>query len=441
MNGIYGLKSASIRIRDAVLKAVDPGAALRKALSLHGGLLRVAGRDIEVKGRLVLASAGKAALPMTEAALKVLGGDVLGLAVIPHGYGGGKAYTRTGIEILSARHPVPDQGSVRAAARLIELFGGLGEKDVCIFLLSGGGSSLLCLPQPPLGLEDKIRTTDLLLKSGADIRQINTVRKHMSGIKGGRLAERNRGAVVSLIVSDVAGDDASAIASGPTLADPTTFRDAETALRRSGIWNQVPEAVRTHMENGVRGRIPETPKSLPARHSAQIICSNAAALRAASAEAASCGFAPLILARQLSGEAREAGAMLAAHAIKAEVDARRTGRPTCIIAGGETTVTVKGTGWGGRNQEIALAAALALEGRVNILLASFATDGIDGVTEAAGAWSSGETAAAIRSRGIDPERSLSANDSYTALLAAGELIVTGPTHTNVNDVCIILIDA
>ncbi len=425
------LKNASDRIRAACLKAADPGDSVRRALEDLCPRL-------ETGGRLIMAAAGKASRQMAEAALERLGTAVADVLIVaPHGYDLGRLESRPGARVIASRHPVPDRDSVRAAQAMRGLFNAMEDRDVCLFLLSGGGSSLLCLPQPPLTLEDKIRTTDLLLKSGADIRRINAVRKHLSGIKGGRLVEGTRGTVLSLIVSDVVGDDASFVASGPSLADPSTFADAEAALRGSGIRDLVPIAVRDHIEKGIAGIIPETPKAIPARHEARVICSNSAALAAASREAQALGFQTLLIAEPVCGEAREAGRMLAQRAREA---AARTAGPLCIIAGGETTVTVRGKGRGGRNQEAALSAAVVLDGVEGVLFSSFATDGIDGVTEAAGACASGATAGRLRELGMDPEDFLSRNDSNAALMEAGELIITGPTHTNVNDVCIVLIE-
>jgi glycerate 2-kinase len=438
--GTEGLKEVSLRILRACIQAADPASSVKNAITMRAGALVVGERRIELNGRVVLAAVGKASVRMAEAALENLGKCVTeGLIVVPHGYTCTLSRSYQNVRIEEARHPVPDEDSVRAAMDMLALFRCLGERDVCIFLLSGGGSSLLCLPQGPLGLEEKTRTTELLLRSGIDIRSINTVRKHLSGIKGGRLAAAARGTVVSLIVSDVVGDDASSIASGPTLPDPSTFAEAESVLRGCSAWDHAPAAVRKHIVDGKAGRIPETPKSLPDRHVARIISSNSAALQAAVREAEACGFAPHILTDGLSGEAREAGRMMAAAALRAGT-AFPVKPPACIIAGGETTVTVRGRGRGGRNQEIALSAAAALDGAARILLTSFATDGIDGVTGAAGAHATGETAGRIRDLGMDPLKALEDNDSNAVLSAAGELIITGPTNTNVNDICFVLVD-
>ena len=434
-----GLREAAVRIQRACLAAADPAAAVRAAVRVakgtRGNNLQINEEEIPVSGRLILAAAGKAALGMAGAALALLPERFSsGLIVPPHGYGTILPHHPPMMRILPARHPVPDGDSVDAARAMMELFVALGPDDVCLFLLSGGASSLLCLPQSPLGLEDKTRTTDLLLKSGADIGSFNIVRKHLSAIKGGRLAEAARGTIVSLVISDVVGDDLSLIASGPTVGDPSTFADAVGVLRRFDLLSKVPIAVRRHLEDGMAGKIPETPKKLPARHRAAVVCSNLSALTAAAREAEACGFTARIMTAPLTGEARDAGKTLVAAA--RALDASRG--PVCLIAGGETTVTVTGTGRGGRNQELALSAALELEGAGNILLASFATDGVDGAGTAAGAMVTGGTAARIRARGLDPRALLENNDSQTALAAAGDLLITGPTHTNVNDVCIVL---
>ena len=318
------------------------------------------------------------------------------------------------------------------------LVDGLGEDDLLLFLLSGGGSSLLPLPADPVTLADKAAVTSLLLASGADITEINTVRKHLSAVKGGRLAARCRGAIETLAVSDVVGDRLDFIASGPTVPDPTTFADALGVLGRYGLADRVPAAVRARLEDGAAGRVPETPKELPARHRAGVIASNRIALEAAAGEARRLGFEPRIVSTSLTGEAREAGAAIAAAAKEALRKARSGGGPACLLWGGETTVTLRGSGRGGRNQEIALSAALEIAGLDDVLVASFATDGKEGNTDAAGAFASGATVAGGRA-GLDARAALAANDSYAFFAAAGGLIVTGPTGTNVNDLSIALV--
>jgi hydroxypyruvate reductase len=291
-----------------------------------------------------------------------------------------------------------------------------------------------------VSLRDLIETTSLLLKSGADIQELNTVRKHLSGFSGGRLAQSCRGTVVTMAISDVVGDDISVIGSGPTVPDPSTYSDALGVLSRYGLTSHVPAAVRTALEQGAAGLLEESPKTLPDRHVALIVASGALAVDAAAVEARVCGFTPFVLTASLTGEARDAGRRLASVAHESRLHGRPAPAPACIIAAGETTVTVTGDGTGGRNQEIALAAALDLRDEEGILLTSFATDGKEGNSEAAGAYASGATAAAGEQSGLDGQACLARNDAHAFLQAAGELIVTGPTGTNVNDISFVLVE-
>ena len=429
---IAELKGFSKLIQTAVLDAADPSKATARALhrmSLGPG-----------KGRLVLIGVGKASRAMATAALETVGPAASEcLVVLPHGYPS-DPLRDSRAQILHAGHPVPDESGVAAARRVAELVEGMGEDDLCLFLISGGSSSLL--PSPPAGvsLGDLAQTTSLLLHSGAGIRELNAVRKHLSRITGGRLARSCRGTIVTLAISDVVGDDIAVVGSGPTVPDPSTFSDAMEVLARYDLVSRVPGSVRTLLEDGAAGRLPETPKALPQRHAALIIASSALAVEAASAEARACGFAPLVLTSALTGEAREAGRLLAAIARESRLQGRPVPAPACIIAAGETTVTVRGKGTGGRNQEIALAAAMELRDTPGVLLTSFATDGQEGNSDAAGAYASALTVAAGLRAGQDARSCLDRNDSSAFLSAAGELIRTGPTGTNVNDITFALVE-
>jgi len=383
---------------------------------------------------------GKASVAMTRAALDVLGPAITeSLVVVPHGYPA-EGLERPGLRVLHAGHPVPDGSGIRAAEAVAEAAWSLREHDRCLFLLSGGASALLPSPAAPLSLQDLVQTTRLLLASGASIQELNTVRKHLGRISGGRLAEGCAGAIVTLALSDVVGDDLSVIGSGPAVADDSTFAKAHEVLRHYALMDRVPAAVSTRIREGETGGIPETPKRLPPRHAAFIVASSSVAVEAAAREARLCGYPPVVITSALTGEARAAGRSLA----QAGLEARRSGSPAvppvCLIAAGETTVTIRGDGTGGRNQEIALSAALALRGEPGILLCSFATDGKEGNSDAAGACASGSTLEAGRRAGLDAEDCLSRNDSHAFLQAAGELIVTGPTGTNVNDLTLVLVD-
>ncbi len=436
------LRETSRLIQEAVLAAADPRLSVSRALSPASAGFTACGVLHPVPGRFFLLAVGKASAGMIRAALDAVGRGEgrregprvsRGLVVIPHGYSAGEPADPR-VAVRSAGHPVPDEGSLAAAREAIRLVEAMAENDVCLLLLSGGGSSLLSLPHPPLVLSDLIETGRLLIASGADIHQVNTVRRHLSAVAGGRLAARCRGTMVTLAVSDVVGDDLHAIASGPTVADPTTFADAAAILERFALLRRVPPAVRALIHEGVAGAVPETPKHLPARHRSAVIASGATLVEAASEAARGRGFAPHVVTTRLTGEAREAGRLLARAGLECLRDRRPLAPPACLIAAGETTVTVTGQGTGGRNQEIALSAAMELDGVSAVLLTSFATDGKEGNTEAAGAHASGGTLAAGRAAGLDARACLAANDSQAFLSAAGELIVTGPTGTNVNDI-------
>jgi glycerate-2-kinase len=438
--GIAELKRVSRRIQQAVLTAVDPSKSVKRVLERTARGFTVQGHELVTEGRLVVIAVGKASLAMAAAALDVLGPVVSeGLVVLPHGYPH-DALRGSGIRILQAGHPVPDEQGQEAARQVAAIVEGMNERDVCLFLISGGSSSLLPDPLPGVSLQDLVETTSLLLKCGAEIRELNAVRKHLSGIAGGRLAGACRGTVVTLAISDVVGDDLSVVGSGPTVPDQSTFSDALGVLARYDLSARVSAVIRKALEKGKAGLIEETPKSLPNRHSAVIVASSALAVDAAAAEARACGFAPLVLTSAMTGEAREAGTFMAAAALESRHHGRPVPTPACILAAGETTVTVRGGGTGGRNQEIALAAALRLRNEPGILLTSFATDGKEGNSEAAGAYASNATAAAGERAGFDARSCLARNDSHAFLAAAGELIVTGPTGTNVNDISFALIE-
>ena len=441
------LKAAAEGIMRAVLAAADPRVAVLRSLAVRpgpgGGTLASLGVERPFGGRLLVAAVGKAAPAMAAGALEALaplaGCLGPGIVVMPHGHPCALGPAGAGFEIHGTGHPVPDAAGVAAARRVIEFVQSMREADLLLFLLSGGGSSLLPLPAEPVSLADKAEVTSLLLASGADITEINTVRKHLSAIKGGRLAARCRGAIETLAVSDGVGDPLAFIASGPTVPDPTTFAEALSVLERYRLLDRVPRAARGMLEDGAAGRIEETPKALPERHRAAVIASNRLAVDAAADEARRRGFAPRVLTTSLTGEAREAGMRIAAAARAASSGGRQRTPAACLIWGGETTVTLRGSGKGGRNQEIALAAAIGLAGLDGVLVASFATDGKEGNTDAAGAYASGGTMAAGARAGLDARAALAANDTHAFLEAAGELIVTGPTGTNVNDITLALI--
>ncbi len=346
------------------------------------------------------------------------------------------------IKTLEAGHPVPDENGVRGTDEIIALLKGADEHTLVVCLISGGGSALLVSAFQGITLSEKQEITQLLLKSGADINELNCVRKHISKVKGGRLAEIAYPAkVISLILSDVIGDSLDVIASGPTAPDSATYSDALYVLRKYRLLDKIPRTISDILSNGADGLIPDTPKegSVIFRKIENIIIgSNRIALDAARQMAEEKGFDADIISAGLTGEARDAAKWLAKKAI--EEKGARGQRARCLISGGETTVTVKGSGLGGRNTELALAFALEIEGIDGITLLSAGTDGTDGPTDAAGAFADGETVKKAKAIGIDPVTYLNNNNSYEFFKKTGGLLVTGPTGTNVMDLQIVLLD-
>ncbi|KJF66962.1 glycerate kinase type-2 family protein [Rhizobium nepotum] len=384
------------------------------------------------KGRCVVVGAGKASAAMA-AALDAAWGhvDLSGVVVTRYGH----AVPAGRIEIIEASHPVPDDMSAEAAKRILAAVEGLTADDMVIALISGGGSALMVAPAEGMTLADKMAVNRALLASGATISEMNAVRKHLSRIKGGRLALAAKPArVVSLLISDVPGDDPSEIASGPTVADPTDIATVREIISRYGF--DLPENVRKVLEKGE-----ETPKAGDIEEDIRLIAAPSLALQAAADEAVKLGLTPLILGDALEGESRDVGAVMAGIALSASRKGLPIKGPAVLLSGGETTVTIgKGpAGKGGRNTEFLLSLALTLKGADGIWAIAGDSDGIDGVEDAAGALVTPDTLIRMRNAGVDPRQSLVSHDSYTAFRAAGDLVVTGPTLTNVNDIRAILI--
>ena len=425
----------------AGLETVQAASAVRRAVIRRGDELIIGRRRYELRryGRIVAVGAGKATAPMARALERCLGTRLdSGLVVVKYGH----AVPTAKIVVEEAGHPIPDKAGQRAAAHLQSKVSALISRDLLIVLLSGGASSLLPAPVKGITLDDKRATTDRLLRCGATIQEINMVRKHLSTIKGGRLAESTPATVVTLILSDVLGDDLSAIASGPTVPDPTTYRDAMAILRRYRIWRRVPPRVRRHLLEGQRGHLAETPKpgsSIFRRVHHSVIGSNTIALTAVRRAAEGAGLKTLISSTALTGEARMAGKRFGAIARGIVNRHHPLAPPCCILAGGETTVTVKGKGIGGRAQEFAVAAAREIAGLQRVWVAAIGTDGTDGPTDVAGAVVDGETTARANRLGINLDRALRHNDTYPALKRLRCHIVTGPTGTNVNDLYLLLV--
>ena len=445
------LREAAERIARAAIKAVDPEALVYQTLKLIDDRLEISDATLDLSEfrRILVVGAGKAGATMARAVENTLGDRISdGIIVVKDGHA--KPLKR--IRILEASHPIPDDRGVEAARSIVALLEANASPDTLILgLISGGGSALLPLPREPVSLRDKQQITGLLLKCGATIDEINVVRKHLSGIKGGRLAQAAYpSSLFCLILSDVVGDSLSTIASGPTVGDPSTFSDCENVLKKYKIRQKASETVQKLIAGGIRGDFDETPKpgdKIFRRVSNVIIGSNRNALEAAAIEASSLGFNPLTLSTRMTGEAREVGTMLANKTMEICHTGAPVAPPACLLAGGETTVTIRGSGKGGRNQELALAAAIKLaehprqRGDIlpDIVIAGIGTDGGDGPTDAAGAIVDTTTVERAERKGLDPVASLNQNDSYHLLGPIGDLLITGPTGTNVMDLMIALV--
>jgi len=436
------LRTAEALFRTAVA-AVQPAPLIEKNVHLAGNQLTIAGSDFDLSmvEHIYVVGAGKATAPMAAALENILGEAIAdGMIIVKYGHTAPLRRIRT----VEAAHPVPDENGLAGTRALVALLEKAGERDLVICLLSGGGSALLVDAPPRCSLSDVQPFFGLLLASGADIAEVNTVRKHLSGVKGGGLARAASPArVVSLILSDVIGDPLDVIASGPTVADPTTFADALRVVEKYGLAEKAPAALLERLQKGLRGEVPETPKASDAAFARTVnflIGSNRVALEAALAEARRLGFHARIVTDRIAGEARGIAGEVVREAKRVAGDTTIP-KPACLLWGGETTVTLGGAGGlGGRNQELALAAALLLENEPGITVLSGGTDGTDGPTDAAGAVADGATAARARTQGIAPEDYLAAHDSYHFFRQAGGHLVTGPTLTNVMDIIVALVE-
>ena len=431
----------------AVVSAADPYRAVTRVLRLEHNTLFAGGSvyKLDSFSRIIVVGAGKAAGPMAAAVEDVLGGRIdRGIVVVKYGH----AVNLKTIEQVEAGHPLPDESGVQGTRRILELVRNADEKTLVICLLSGGGSALLVAPLPGITLEDKQRTTDLLLKAGASINELNTVRKHLSAVKGGRFAKTACPAtVVTLMLSDVIGGRLDVIASGPTVPDSTSFDDAALVINKYGLSSDIPSRVAAFIERGKAGQEPETVKSdnpCFLKNQNVLVGSIVQALAAARGKALSLGYVSELITPELRGEARDVARRLAQAALLTR-DALKPGERRCLLFGGETTVTVRGKGRGGRNQELALAFAQEIAGMEGITMLSAGTDGTDGPTNAAGAIVDGMTAIKAWEIGLPPEVYLGDNDSYTffkrfdSLTGEKHHIITGPTGTNVTDLQVILV--
>jgi hydroxypyruvate reductase len=434
-----GLRRHAISIFRAGLKAADPVEAVLRNLRISDGVLFAGKRryDLSHFRRVLVVGAGKASASMAIAVEKLLGSRIAG-GMVNVKYGHTAKLRR--VRLNECGHPVPDVAGLCGAESIAEIAREASGDDLLICLISGGASALLPAPAPPVTLAEKQEITRLLLSCSATIHEINTVRKHISSLKGGQLARLAAPArVVSLILSDVIGDDVEVIGSGPTAADPSTFADALAILDRHGLRSRAPKAVRARLEAGARGEVEETPKSVPNAHNL-VIGSNRLAMAAAADKAKALGYRTMVLSTMVEGEAREVAHVHAAIAKEILASGRPLAAPACVLSGGETTVTLRGNGLGGRNQEFALSAAMDIAGLDNTAILSAGTDGTDGPTDAAGAIADGTTLARAKRAGVDPRRFLENNDSYRFFAVLGDLIHTGPTNTNVMDLRVVLVD-
>ena len=428
-------------IAEAAIAAVDPYELVKGAMKLEGEVLQVGGEEIHLENveNVFLVGAGKACFPMARASADILGGHVKGgVFNIPEEPG-------TGLDeryiFHKAGHPKPDEAGVEGAHQILAMAERAGPKDLFIVLISGGGSALLPYPAGEIELADLQELTSQLLACGATINEINTIRKHVSEVKGGRLAQAAHPAtVISLIVSDVVGDPVESIASGPTSPDPSTFADCLEILEKYGIRDSVPGPVLKRIEDGAEGRVKETPKPgdpVFKRATNVVIGNNGIALEAARQAAEDMGYPTLVLTDRMEGEAREVG-IFAASVLNSINSSNLPMPPPCLVlVGGETTVTLIGPGDGGRNQELALAASRKIRGRG--LLLSLATDGRDGPTDSAGALVDDGTCRAVEDLGMSPEKAIADNAEYEVLKEIGAHLFTGYTGTNVCDVIFILV--
>jgi len=435
-------RTLALESLEHALNAADPKQMIKSKLSLKNSNLRVNGHSFDLKNfrNIYVIGGGKAASAMAEALEEKLGNHITtGIVNVPHG---SKQKTRI-IKLHGASHPLPDNAGTAGTRQMLTIAEQAEKDDLIICLISGGGSSLMPLPRSNISLKDKQDLTSTLLKRGATINEVNTVRKHISDFKGGWLAKKAYPAtILNIVLSDVVGDKLDSIASGPAVPDPTRFVDARKVLEKYGLWVNAPASVREVLVQGEKGLIAETPKAGDMAFEKVcnvILGNNRSASLAACTYLKSESVNALLLTATLEGEARNMGALLAFVAREILASGNPVPKPAGVIAGGETTVTVTGKGVGGRNQELALATVSKLSGFDGVALASLSTDGVDGPTDAAGAIVDGETLAQATTLGLDPEEQLRENDSYRFFSKLGDLIVTGPTGTNVNDISVIII--
>jgi hydroxypyruvate reductase len=442
------MKRMAKSIFSQALSAVDPSKILKDRIRIQGERLSIKMEsesekvfDLNTFDKIFLVGSGKASNAMAQAIEEIFG-DRLTKGVITTKYGHLLPLKKT--KVIEAGHPIPDQKGYQGARKIQRLLKESGPKDLVVFLLSGGGSALLPFPADRIDLEEKQEVTQFLLDCGADIKEINTVRKHISMIKGGWLAKwAYPSTVIGFILSDVVGDQLDVIGSGPTVPDSSTFGEAFEILKKYNLLNEISPSIQNHLQAGKERKIEETPKPGEAIFEKvynSLIGSNILALFQAKREAESLGFNTVILSSSIEGETREAARFHTAVAKEVIFSGNPVPRPACLLSGGETTVTVKGNGLGGRNQEFVLAGALEISGVEKMVILSGGTDGTDGPTEAAGALADHTTVQRAEAMSLNPKAHLENNDAYPFFQKLGDLLITGPTHTNVMDVRILLVD-
>jgi glycerate 2-kinase len=440
---MINLRDSALAIFHAALDAADARHAVQRTMQRDGNILRVRDAEYDLKQvhRVFVIGCGKASAAMAQAVEQILGDriDASGI-VVKYGH----TVPLQKIQLYEAGHPLPDENSLRGTQKILAVLNQATQDDLVLCLISGGGSALLELPVAGITLDDMRAMTDVMLRAGATINELNTLRKHLSQVKGGQLARRANGAqIISLILSDVLGSPLDTIASGPTAPDSTTFADAWNVIEQRGVRETLPAVIVQHLERGCKIEIADTPKSndlIFARVQNIVIADNTIACDAAIHAAQSLGFNTLFLTSYLQGEASQVAKTFAAIAKEIRATHRPIARPACIIAGGETTVTVRGNGIGGRNQELVLAAAIEIAGIENIVVLSGGTDGNDGPCDATGAIADGMTVGRATELGMDARAFLANNDSYHFFQPLGDLMITGPTNTNVNDVMLLLVE-
>jgi len=440
---ISKLRQDAIDIFKAGLKAVDPKVAVKRYMKKDGQTLIVDEKkyDLNQFDKIYVVGGGKAGASMAAAVVEILGNLVTeGIVNVKYGY----TAKLNKVRINEADHPVPDEAGSRGAEEIVKLVGNTQENDLLICLISGGGSALLPLPVQGISLNEKQVVTKKLLACGANINDINAVRKHMSRIKGGQLARLSYPAtLITLILSDVIGNYPDVIASGPTVPDSSTFEDVKEIMERYRIWNTIPDTVKNHFEKGIGGNIPETPKAgenIFSKTQNVIVGSNIQAVMAAREKAGKLGYNTMVLSSFIEGETKDVARVHAAIAKEILQSGNPVSTPACVISGGETTVTIRGKGKGGRNQEFCLAAAIDIAGMDSVVTLSGGTDGTDGPTDAAGAICDGQTIERALAKEIKAVDYLMDNNAYQFFKELDDLLMTGPTNTNVMDLRLVLVE-